>query len=87
MAAGRSDEYRVINREPLTESLNSRNKTGVRGVHFSKRFNKFVVRITVNGVRRWVGYYDALDDAVKARHDAEILYYGKTAEASRKEKQ
>lgn len=86
MAAGRSDEYRVINREPLAGGLNSRNKTGVRGVFFSKRYNKFVVRITVNGVRRWVGYYDALDDAVKARHDAESLHYGKTSEASRKKK-
>ena len=80
IAAGGSEEYRVINREPLTEKLNSRNKTGVRGVHFNSRWGKFIAKITVNKVTHNLGHFDTLDEAVKARHDAEAIYYKKQKE-------
>lgn len=84
IAANSDTSYRVINRDPAAEKLNARNKTGVRGVHLDSRSGKYVAKITVNNMRHILGYFATLDDAAKARHDAEILHYGRASEASRK---
>lgn len=80
IAASGSEEYRVINREPLAEKLSSRNKTGVRGVHFNSQWGKFIAKITVNKVTHVLGHFDTLEEAAKARHDAEAIYYKKQKE-------
>ena len=52
------------------------NTSGVSGVHYSARDNKWVARIGINGKRTLLGYFDDKDDAIKARKEAEIKYYG-----------
>lgn len=34
------------------------------------------VKITLNGNRKNLGYFQNLDDAIKAREEAEIKYFG-----------
>ena len=49
-------------------------KTGTSGVTWSKTNHKYVARITIDGVRHWLGVFEKLEDAVKARREAEEKY-------------
>ena len=59
-----------INRNNMSD-----NTSGVKGVAFKKDRNKWVAYISVDGKRKWLGYYDEKDKAVKARKKAEEKYY------------
>ena len=50
--------------------------SGTQGVYWHKTRKKWRVMITVNGQLKYVGLFDNKDDAIKARKDAEIFYYG-----------
>lgn len=52
------------------------NTSGVKGVNWNKGINKWVVRISVNNDRKYLGAYDTLEEAKKVREEAEELYYG-----------
>ena len=56
--------------------LNKNNKTGVRGVTMTYD-NKFCARISVD---RNLGKFSNLEDATKARKEAELKYWGKSYE-------
>ena len=56
--------------------VSPKNKFGVSGVHYDKRRNTYIVRIGVNGIRKYIGNYDTLQEAKKARYDAERKYWG-----------
>lgn len=45
------------------------------GVHWDSRINKWVARISKNGVRYILGNFENFEDAVKAREKAEIDFY------------
>lgn len=51
------------------------NTSGVAGVSFAKRENKWRAYITLNRKQIGLGYYDNFDDAVIARLKAEKKYY------------
>ena len=54
-----------------------RSKTGVCGVFlYKKRTDKFIARIPVNGKNLHLGVFETIEDAAKARADAEIKYWG-----------
>lgn len=60
---------------------NSRNQgirkdctSGVRGVTYSTRANKWIARISHMGVRHALGYFMHKSDAIEARHNAEVSY-------------
>ncbi|AZU61030.1 hypothetical protein CHR53_07060 [Neobacillus mesonae] len=55
------------------------NKSGYAGVCWVERFNRWLVSIRVNGTRKHVGLFTNLEEAIKARQNAEIKYfqYGK----------
>jgi hypothetical protein len=55
--------------------LHSNNQSGITGVGWQRRNNKWRARITHQGETVWLGQYDNFDDAVKARKEAEKLYY------------
>jgi hypothetical protein len=44
------------------------------GVTYRKSRNTYIVRIMINGVHHYFGSYKNYDDAVKARHDAEVKH-------------
>lgn len=52
------------------------NKSGVRGVRFSKTENKWVVGFTLEGKHRVVGRFDNIADAIKLRKQYEEKYFG-----------
>lgn len=60
-------------------SLRKDNNTGVSGVHFDKRSGHYVARIQANNKRILLGQFASLNDAIKARLEAEIKYYGEFA--------
>jgi len=61
----------------LTKKVRRDSGTGYKGVHRRVRRGKekFEVSITVKGKRKYVGTYDKLEDAIKARKHAEKEYH------------
>lgn len=57
----------------------SRNKSGYRGVFWHKAYEKWAVRIGVNGKNLFLGYYSNLDDAIAVRKEASKKYFGEFA--------
>lgn len=55
-----------------------RNTSGVCGVVFDKKSNKYGARINHNKNRYQLGFFNTLEQAAEARHRAELLYYGVT---------
>ena len=53
------------------------NTSGTTGVCFDKRSNKWNARIIFKGKCIHLGYFNAKEEAVKARQEAEIKYFGK----------
>lgn len=66
-------------------SLRSDNTSGNIGVSFIKCVNRYEANIMVNGKHIYIGRYKNIDDAVKARQDAEIKYFGEFAPCIHKE--
>jgi hypothetical protein len=61
-----------MNRKRETK-LRPNNKTGVAGVHWNTRDQRWVVRCFINGQRYTLGYYRDFDKAVEGRRAAEAL--------------
>ena len=57
------------------------NTSGVRGVCFEKRSNKWRARLRFKGKTINLGYFSEFDDAVKARQKAEQTYFGEFLES------
>ena len=57
-------------------TLRSKNKSGRIGVVWSKRDNKWRAKIKTDGKEIHLGSFAKLEDAVKAREDAEEKYFG-----------
>lgn len=49
---------------------NSNSKSGVRGVHWDKTQNRWMVMISINGIQRYVGRYADIEDAKAAFYAA-----------------
>jgi hypothetical protein len=52
------------------------NTSGCKGVSMDKRSGKWEVYIGINYKRKFLGYFSEFEDAVKARKDAEMVYFG-----------
>ncbi len=57
--------------------LQKNNTSGVNGIRYDNKISKYVARITVNGKEKHIGCFVNIDDAVKARKEAEKLYWNK----------
>lgn len=60
----------------MNKSLNSNNKSGVTGVIWHKKRNKWRAYIRINDKQIELGVFDKFGDAVKARKEAEEKYFG-----------
>ena len=76
-------DNRKCNLRVVTYSQNSMNQkkkitntSGVTGVCWFKRDQNWRVQIVVNEKPIHIGYFDDFEDAVKARKEAEIKYFG-----------
>lgn len=76
-------DNRMHNLRVVSNSLNgfnkgrqSNNTSGYVGIRWISKENKWWSRIMVNQKTYHLGYFDDIADAVKAREDAEIKYFG-----------
>jgi hypothetical protein len=56
------------------QKMSNRNSTGVTGVHFHNKAQKWEARIRVNFKRIYLGLFELKDDAIVARKNAEVKY-------------
>jgi hypothetical protein len=54
-------------------SLQPRPKSGHDGVHWDKRYKKWVVRMRVDGEGKWFGQFRGKEDALKRRREVEAM--------------
>ena len=60
-------------------SISKNNTSGVTGVSWDKGKNRWRVQIIVNGKKIECGYFKTIEEAAKARREAEIKYFGEFA--------
>lgn len=74
----RRSNMRVVvpSQNSMNKSNDSRSTTGHKGVHWAKRLNKWQSHISAYGVRYHLGTFGNIEDAVKARKEAELKYFG-----------
>jgi hypothetical protein len=72
---------RLINLREVTNAENGKNQkmskrniSGVTGVCFDKKRQKWHARIVVNGKFIHLGYFEVKDDSIAARKNAEVKY-------------
>ena len=58
------------------QSKHKNNTSGISGVGWHKRIEKWCARIGVDNKMINLGCFDNKDDAIKARLEAEVIYYG-----------
>lgn len=78
---GNTLDNRIVNLRNVSKSVNCKNKTkmknnktGVTGVYWSNRFNKFHAQISSEGKKIHLGWFDELESAKEARQSAEVKY-------------
>ena len=59
-----------------SDTIFKNNSTGVRGVSFKEKTHKYIARITFKGKTYSLGSYEKLEDAARARKEAEEKYFG-----------
>lgn len=76
-------DNRIENLREATHSQNCMNKnlyksntSGVKGVSFHKKTNKWAAGIRLNGKWKHLGLFDEIEKASMARFNAEKIYYG-----------
>lgn len=60
----------------MNKSMQNNNTSGAVGVSLNKKSNKWEAYIRINKKRIYLGLFENFDDAVKARKEAEIKYFG-----------
>lgn len=75
----RKSNLRVcINQENNFNKLHKRNpKSGYTGIRYNEKTKSYYVRIMVNRKEISLGHYKILEDALEARKQGEIKYFGK----------
>jgi hypothetical protein len=74
----RYDNLRWVTRTENNQnkSMQSNNKSGIVGVSLYRRTNKWRASISVNKVSKHLGCFVTKEDAIRARQEAEIQYFG-----------
>ena len=67
----------------MNHKVNSANKSGITGVCFSNKKNKWRAYIYFNKRNIELGYFDKKDDAIKCRLKAEKYYFGEFSSQNR----
>ena len=62
--------------QEFNKRMSSKNTSGTTGVSYNKAMKKWVAYIRKDGKQYYLGGFDCIDDAIKARKDAEKKYYG-----------
>lgn len=70
----------------LSRKISINNTSGIKGVSWDKRKNKWIAQICFKRTNYRLGYYDNIEDAAKARKDAEEKFYKPIIEKYKGEK-
>jgi hypothetical protein len=72
----RIENLRMVTKQENAKNTKVRadNASGSHGVSWEKARRKWRAYIVVSGVQKWIGRFDKLEDAIKARQDAEDKY-------------
>lgn len=62
--------------QEVNKRMRTKNTSGKTGVYFYKKYGKWEVKISHNKKQLYIGMFEDFEDAVKARQEAEIKYYG-----------
>jgi len=60
----------------INRSVQSNNKSGIIGVSWSRKLNKWEVRIKLHGKKKFIGYSKDFEEATKMRLQAELDIFG-----------
>ena len=74
----RKSNLRVCTQQQNNINVSTRknNTSGYKGVSLDKRRNKWRARVNIDGKEKSLGYYKTKEEAIAARKQAEIEYYG-----------
>jgi len=77
----RKDNLRIATNSQniMNSKIQTRNKSGCKGVHFVKRDQKWLARISANKKDVYLGLHTSLNAAIAARKAAEAKYHGEFA--------
>lgn len=70
-------EWIPSNEQGFNKRLPKDNKSGHKGVRFREKYNTYNAFIGIGGQQKHLGTFDTYEKAVKAREDAEIIYFQK----------
>lgn len=70
-----SGRYKGTRISQLSKKTPKNNTTGIKGVTFNKRRNKYISQIEFKGKHIYLGGFDDLKDAAKARKEGEEKYF------------
>ena len=65
----------------LTQKLMKSNTSGAKGVSLHKRSGKYMAYITLAGKRHYLGLFGTIEEAARARREAEVELYDPILEA------
>ena len=73
----RKDNLRTVTNQQnmMNTGIRSDNTSGFTGVYWDKKKNKWEARITINGKKKFLGYFKDKQDAINTRKEAEIKYF------------
>lgn len=66
----------IQNKNHLNYKTPTHNTSGVKGVSFDNRVNKWRAYITIQRKQKFLGYFDDINDAINARQKAEQKFFG-----------
>ena len=79
-------DNRICNLRVCTQQQNKRNRSiqcnntsGVTGVSWVSKYNKWMAQIQINGKSKNLGCFNTKEEAINARKQAEIEYFGEYA--------
>lgn len=75
----RRENLRLVTKSQnqMNRGLSSNNTSGTKGVCWDKNNKKWEVRITYNCITKHLGRFTSKSDAIAARRNAEIKYFGR----------
>jgi hypothetical protein len=74
----RKKNLRIVtsSQNQCNKKIGRNNKSGHKGVNWSKRYNRWIAKIKINNTLIWLGSFSNIEDAIKIREEAEERYHG-----------
>lgn len=74
----RKSNLRIVttSQNQMNKGLQKNNTSGHRGISWHKNKQKWISQICLDGKLKYLGIFDNIEDAINARKEAEIKYFG-----------